>query len=181
MQPIIVEQIIIPLDNVACSLYPSIIEPRGDSSSSSSQTLDAVSHSPEMLSPTPSDRTPPSLRLSVSDDSDTPTYITSQPLVSSPTSVTRRLHHSLRGYSMEPTDKLGSGDFSRLSRASRDMTLVAESSQLSIDFSTGHSHEGTMVSSPTCAKDQGTPVLSPIEIYPVAPEKFSRHEKRRKM
>ena len=79
---------------------------------------------------------------------------------------------------MEPTDKLGSGDFSRLSR---DMTLVEKSSQLSIDFSTGHSHEGTMVSSPTCAKDQGTPVLSPIEIYPVAPEKFSRHEKRRKM
>ena len=78
---------------------------------------------------------------------------------------------------MEPTDKLGSGDFSRLSRArSRDMTLVAESSQLPID-----SHEGTMVSSPTCAKDQGTPVLSPIEINPVAPENFSRHEKRRKM
>ena len=173
------EQIVIPLNNVACSLCPSIIEPRNDSSSSSSQTLDTILHSPEMLSPS-DDRTTPSLRISVSDDSNTPMYTSH--LVTSPTADPRRLHHRQRGYSTESTDKLGSGDFSRLSRASRDMTLVAEGSQLSIDLSTGISHEGTMVSSPTCMKDQGTPILSFGDIYPVAPENFPRYEKtRRKM
>ena len=167
LQPITDEQIIIPINNVACSLYPSIIGPREGSSSSSSQTLDAVMQCPEMLSPS-DDRTTPSLHISVSDDSNTPIYITTQAhLVSSPTSDPRRPHHRLRGYrsdSTESTDKLGSGEISRLSR---DMTLVAGSS--------------TTVSSPNCVEDQGTLVLSPKDLYPVAPENFSRHEKRRKM
>ena len=126
-----------------------------------------------MLSPS-DDRTTPSLPTSVSDDSDTPIYASR--FVSSPTAVTRR-HHQQRGYSMESTDKLGSGDFSRLSR---NMTLVAECPQLSIDLSTGMiSHEGTTVSSPTCVKDQGTPILSPDVIYPVAPENFPRYRRRK--
>lgn len=176
------EQIIIPFNNVACSLYPSIIEPRYGSSSSSSQTLDTVFQSPEMLSPS-DDRTTPSLHISVSDDSNKPIYAAH--IVSSPTADTRRPHpgHRIRAYrsdSTESTDKLGSGEISRLTR---DMTLVAGSSQLSIDLSTVLSHEGTTISSPTCVGDhwQGTPVLSLIDIYPVPPEKFSRHEKRQKM
>ena len=87
----------------------------------------------------------------------------------------------MRGYrydSTESTDKIGSGD---ISRSTRDMTLVAEPSQMSLDLSTRLSHEGTMISSPICAEDQATPVLSPNDIYPAAPENFSRHKKRRKM
>ena len=119
----------------------------------------------------------------MSDDSNQPIYTAQRHFVSSPTTDTRRLrlhHHRQLGYrsdSTESTDKLGSGEIFRL----RDMTLVAESSQLSIDLSTRLSHEGTAVSSPTCVEDEETPVPSPIEICPVAPEKFSRHEKRRKM
>ena len=132
-----------------------------------------------MLSPS-DDRTTPSLHISLSDDSDHdtpgPGPIFAKDLVSSPTAAyTRRPHHhGLRGYSdsTESTEILGSGDFSRLTR---DMTLVAGSS---FDHSTGFSHEGTTVSGPTCV---GTPVLSPIDVYPVAPEFFTRHEKRRKM
>lgn len=190
MQPIIDEQII-PLNNVACSLYPSIIEPHDGSSSSSSQTLDVldvVLQSPEMLSVSSYDRTTPSHRISVPDDSNLPNlpiYTTQRHFVSSPTADTRpsRPHHRLRGYrsdSTESTDKLGSGEISRLTLA-RDMTLVAGSPQLSFDLSTGLSHEGTTICSPTCVEDQRTPVSSPIDIYPVAPENFSRHEKRRKM
>ena len=133
-----------------------------------------------MLSPS-DDRTTPTLHISVSDESNTSIY-TRQPIVSSPTATadTRRHHHRQRAYrsdSTESVDKLGSGDFSR---RTRDMTLVAESSQ-SFDLSIGISHEGTTISSPTCVEGQGTPVLSPIIVYPVAPERFLRHEKRRKM
>jgi hypothetical protein len=182
LQPIIDEQAI-PLNNVAFSLYPCIFEPHDCSSSSSSQTLDMVLQSPEMLSPSPSDdRTAPSLHISVSEESDVsdhPMYTGQRHFVSSPTSVTRRLqHHRQLGYhsdSTESTDKLGSGEISRLSLA-RDMTLVAGTSQLSIDLSTRLSHEGTKVSSLTCVEDEST-----IDIYPVAPENFKRHEKRRKM
>jgi hypothetical protein len=71
---------------------------------------------------------------------------------------------------------LGSGYYlSRLGLTHDDVTLFAGSS---FDLSTRHSHEGTAISSPNCV---GIPVLSPIDIYPVAPEKFSRYEKRRKM
>ena len=175
-QRIIDKQLIIPLKNVACSLYPSIIEPEDGSSSSSSQTLDAVLQSPEVLSPS-SDRNTPSLHRSVSDDSDSPIYATQLNFVSSPTVDTRRSHHRLRGYrsdSTESTDSLGSGEISRLSR---DLTLVEE-----FDLSTGLSSLiGTTISSPTCVEDQGTLALSPIGVYPVAPEFFLRYEKRRKM
>jgi len=136
--------------------------------------------SPEMLSPSPSDdRTAPSVHISVSDESDIsdqPTYTGQRHFVSSPTSVTRRLHHRQLGYrsdSTESTDKLqvGSGEISTLSR---DMTPVAGTSQLSIDLSKRLSHE---VSSPIlCVEDKST-----IEIFPVAPEGFSRYRKRRKM
>ena len=237
MQPIIDEQIIIPLNNVAYSLFPSIVVPHDDHSSSSSQTLDTALQSPEMLSPTGDQTTFPP-RISVSDDSDSPiyaTHIVSSPtaeirrpqyrlrsssqtldaalqspemlsptgdqttspprisvsddsdspiyashIVSSPTAETRRPHpsHRLRGYSSESTDKLGSGEISRLTR---DETLVAGSSQMSFDLSTRLSHEGTTISGPTCVEDEGTPVPPPIDIAPVAPENFSRHEKRRKM
>ena len=63
----------------------------------------------------------------------------------------------------------------------RDMTLVAESSDLPLDLPTRLSHEGTMVSSSTYAEDLETPVLFASQIYPVAPEHFQRYEKRRKM
>ena len=182
---------IIPFNNVACSLYPStIIVPHDGSSSSSSETLDTVLQSPEMLSPS-DDGTAPSLHTNiyVPDDSDSLTYTTQPHFVSSPTADTRRPHpgHRLRGYrsgSTESTDigdVLGSGEISRLTRD--DMTLVARSSQLSFDLSTEVSHEGTTMSSLTCqyGEDQGTPVLSPNDIYPIAPELFSRYEKRRKM
>ena len=125
-----------------------------------------------MLSPS-GDGTTLSLHKSVSDDFGSP-ICTSQ-LVSSPTADTRRPHHRLRGYhsdSTESTVALDSGDFSRLSR---DMTLVAESSQLSFDLSTGLSHEATIS---TREEDQG---ISVIDIYPLAPEYFSRYRKRRKM
>ena len=176
MQPIIDEQVTIPLNNVACSLFPSIIEPRDGSS----QTLDTVLQSPEMLSPS-EDRTTPTLHISASDDSDVPIYTGQPHFVSSPTVDTRRLHYRQRGYrsdSTESIDRLGSGE---ISRSTRDMTLVAGSSELSFDLSTGHSHEGTTISSPTFVEYEGTPALSPDDIYPVAPEKISRHEKRRKM
>ena len=185
LQPIIDEQIIIPLNNIAYSLHPSIIGPQYGSSSSSSQTLDAVLQSPEMLSPSHSRRTTPSLQISVSDDSDFPIYTAQRHFVSSPTDTRRPSpRHLLQGYrsdSTEPTDKLGSGDFSRISR---DMTLVAGSSQLSLDLSTGLSllsHAGTTTPSPTCVGHQGTPALTINDIYPVAPENFERYEKRRKM
>ena len=132
-----------------------------------------------MLSPS-DDQTSPStsLRISVSDISNTLIYTTQLHFVSSPTAETRRRHHRLRGYrsdSTESIERLGSGEISSLTR---DMTLVAGSSHLSLDLSTRLSHEGTMVSSPTCAEDPETPVL---QIYPVAPEHFRRHENRRKM
>jgi hypothetical protein len=168
LQPIIDEQTIIPFNNVACSLCPSIIEPRDGSSSGSSQTLNAILQSPEMLSPS-DDLTTPSLALhiSVSDDSDTPIYTTQHHFVSSPTSDTRRPHHRLRGYrsdSTESTDKLGSEEISRLTR-DHDMSLVTGtwSSQFP---SIGLSHDEKTVT---------------VSIYPVAPEYFSRHEKRRRM
>ena len=179
---------IIPLNNVACSLYPStsIIVPHDGSSSSSSQTLDTVLQSPEMLSPSDDGTTPSLHSIAVSDDSDSLIYATQPHFVSSPTAETRRPHHRLRGYRSDSTestdisDVLSSGEISRLTR---DMTLVERSSQLSFDLSTGLSHEGTRIFSPTCqcGEDQGTPVLSPYDIYPVAPENFLRYEKRRKM
>ena len=106
--------------------------------------LDAVLQSPEMLSPSPSDdRTTPSLHnIPLSVDSDSPIYTTQAPFVS-PTADTRRPHHRLLGY------------------------LVARSSQLTFDLSTGLSHEGKPISSST-AEDQGTPVRYPNDIYPVA-------------
>ena len=142
--------------------------------SSSSQTLDAVLQSPEVLFPS-GDGTTPSFHKSVSDDSCSPICTTQ--LVSSPTSDTRRTHHRLRGYlfdSTESTVPLDSGDFSRLPR---DMTLVTEPLQLSFDLSTGLSHEAT-ISTRDSEEDQG---ISDIDIYPVTPENFSPHEKRRKM
>ena len=117
----------------------------------------------------------------MSDDSDSPLYISQLHFVPSPTSDTHHPHHRLRGYrsdSTESTVQLGSGEISRLTR---DMTLVTESSQMSFDLTTELSHKGTTVSSPTCVGDQEATVLSPYDIYPVAPENFSRHEKRRKM
>ena len=136
-------------------------------------------HSPpsEMLSPSDV-QTTPSLHISVSDDSDSAIYTTQPHFVSSPTADTRRPHHRLRGYSSESIDRLGSGEISRLTR---DMTLVVGSSELPFDLSTGLFHKGSMISSPTCVEGQGTPVLTPNDIYPVAPENFSRYEKRRKM
>ena len=179
MQPIINKQIIIPLNNVAYSLHPSIIEPHDGLSSSSSQTLNAVLQSPEILSPSDDQTSPSSLRISVSDVSNKPIYTTQPHFVSSPIAETRRpgSHHRLRGYSDSTgsTERLDSREISSLTR---DMTLVAGSSHLSLDPSTRFSHEGATVSSPTCAEDPETPVL---EIYPVAPEHFKRHENRRKM
>ena len=174
--------------------------------SSSSQTLDAFLHSPASETPSPSDdRTRPSLHISVSDVSDSLIYTTQPHFVSSPTADTRRTYHRLRSSSsqtldtvlrspdmLSPSDdritpslhislsddRLGSGEMSRLTR---DITLVAGSSRLSsFDLSTGL-HEGTTISSPTSVEDQGSPAPSSIVIYPVAPENFSRHEKRRKM
>ena len=50
LQPITNEQII-PLNNLALSLYPSTIERHDGSSSGPSQTLNAILQSPEILSP----------------------------------------------------------------------------------------------------------------------------------
>ena len=177
MRLVIDEQVIIPLNNVAYSIYPSIIEPHDGSSSS--QTLNAVLQSPEMLSPS-DDRTTPSLHTSVSDDSEVPICTTQSHFVSSPTTDTRRPHHRLRGYRSDSTEfvkRLGSGEISRLTS---NMTLVTNSSQMSFDLSTGLSHEA-IFSISTRAEDQGIPVLARYDIYPVAPENFSRYEKRRKM
>ena len=90
------------LNNVACSHYPSIIESRHGSSSSSSQTLDSVLESPETPSPS-DDRTAPSspLHVFVSDDSNSPIYTAQRHLVSSPTVDTRRLHALARSW-MQP-------------------------------------------------------------------------------
>jgi hypothetical protein len=131
-----------------------------------------------MLSPS-DDRTATSssLHISVSDEFNSPIYASQ--IVSSPTADTRRPHHRPRGYSSDSTEfteKLGSGE---MSRVTRDMTLVAGSPHLSIDLSSPLSPEGTVISSPTSVKDQGIAGL--IDVYPVAPEDFGRYEKRRKM
>ena len=133
-----------------------------------------------MLSPSDDETTPSLHIISVSGDSDSPIYTTQPHFSSFPAADTRRPHHRLLGYrsdSTESTDMLGSEEISRLTH---DMTLVARSSQLTFDFSTGISHDGTTISSST-VEDQGTPVLSRNNIYPVAPENFLRHVKRRKM
>ena len=182
MQPIIDEEIIIPLNNVACSHHHSIIEPRHGSSSGTSQTLDAVLQSPEAPSPS-DDRTAPSspLHVFVSDDSNSPKFTAQRHFVTSPTVYTRQHHHSMPGYrsdSTESTEKLGSGE---ISRSTRDMTLVAESSHSSFYSSRRLSREDTIISSPTCVEDKETPALTQYDISPVAPEHFSRYKKRRKM
>ena len=143
-----------------------------------------------MLSPSDDPTTPSLHNISASDDSDPP--ITTQPhLVSFPAADTRRPHHRLLGYrsdSTESTDMHGSEEISRLTYG---MTLVTKSSQLSFDLSTGLSLRGMIDISLEIVENQGTPVLSqnniyPValsrnDIYPVAPENFSRHAKRRKM
>ena len=168
-------QIVISLDDVACSLYPSSNGPHHGlhdaSGSRSSQTLNAPMspHSPEMFSRDRS--TSGSLHP---DGPYLPMYTTH--LVSSPIVDTHRPanpHHRLRGHdrsdSGESIEQLGSGEMS----SSRDVTLVAPS-HMSINVPERSPHQETLISNPT-----GPAV--PNDISPVAPENFTRYEKRRKM
>ena len=168
-QTAIDNQIVISLDDVACSLYPSsngLHHGLHDASGSRS------SQSPEMFS---RDRnTPGSLHP---DGSYLPMYTTH--LVSSPIADTHRpanLHHRLRGDyrsdSGESIEQLGSGEMS----SSRDVTLVAPS-HISINVPEKSPHQETLISSPTSP----TSPAVPNDISPVAPEYFTRYEKRRKM
>ena len=187
LQPTIDEQIVIPLDNIACSLYPSINEPIEGEGSSSSQALDSamVLQSPEMLSPSRHSYPPTSSSNSshISISVPEPIYTTQRDFVTSPTIDTRRLaHHRILGYrsdSAESEEQLGSGEMS----SSRYRPLVADPESLysSNGLSRKPSCQETLISSPTCVDDLETPALSRSQIFPVAPENFKRHDKRRRM
>ncbi|KAF8799769.1 hypothetical protein BYT27DRAFT_7201001 [Phlegmacium glaucopus] len=176
------ERIIIPLDNVAYAPYPSINEPH-DSNSGSSQILDvvALSRSPEIICPDQNIPGPDDLCL-------TP-YLTSSPQLDRgyfPLADAHRrsnLHrhkrspHSSRSDARGSIEQLGSGEMS----SSRDFTLVDGSSYLSIIPPANLCPQETLVSSPTCEQDLKDAGKRLKNIFPVAPEMFKRHEKRRKI
>ena len=143
----------------------------------------APSQSPETLS---HDRSIPSKP----NDSCLPMLYPAQlHLVSSPVADTRRYakyHHSLCGYnqssrsdSTESIEHLDSGKMSSL--RNHDATLVTVPSYLPVDPPEKTSQD-RLISSPTgCVEDSVVPSLDSPRIFPVAPEYFTRHEKRRKM
>ncbi|KAF8799763.1 hypothetical protein BYT27DRAFT_7200997 [Phlegmacium glaucopus] len=180
------EHIVIPLDNVAHSLYPSSKELHDGSSSRLSQMLD-VTVVPQIPGKLFLDQnTPTSRYISEPDNRCLISHATTSPqgcTGSSPIADTRRLaklHRTMRGYphpyrsnSRESIEQLGPGKMS----SSHDLTPVAEPSCLSTD-PPEISHKETLISNATC-EDLKAPALCSHSIFPVAPENFTRHEKRR--
>jgi len=186
LQSTINEQTVLP---IAYSLYPSRNEPHHGSSSRSSQMLDvaALSRSPEILcrdrKAIPHISGPDGSYLTTDPTSSAQPHLGSFPTVDTRLGRRANLHRLKRGSpqpsrsdSAESIEQLGYGEMS----SSRDFTLVAELSDVSVDSPEKLSHQETLVSSPTC-EDPRTPALSSCGISPLAPENFKRYEKRLKM
>ena len=173
-------QSIIPLDNIAYSLFPSSKELHNDSNPRPPQMLDAPTSSQSSESLSQDRNMPTTLHISMPGDSVQPIYTEQPYLVSSPIADTRHLatshpSHHLRGYpqpyrpnSKESIEQLGSGEMSS-SRDITDMVTVP-----SIDPNSLSCQE-TLVSSTTFAEN------GPDGVYAVAPGNFQRYEKRRRV